>query len=345
VELMKQIVNNYIDQHQEIIFNNRTFIDILKQYVQQNYTVIFSQDILYQAINNYVTQNKTTVFNETLIKEIINNYVQNNYNTLISNETLNEIINNYVSINKTTVINETILYEVISNYFKTNYNLFIDETYIQQVINNYIIEHKTTLIDIDIVREVVNNYVKKNIDVIFDVDILNQVINNYFEENTTIINKYVSENTGIIKDVIVDGELCVVTLNNGRTVNLAVYDDFANIRDRVQSIVVVPNKNGLIYTQYGMASYIVTPASMATIIQDKVYKGEMTAELLVLDGNGNITTTNVYPSASTDGVLQVDFGSVNLGYYVALHIKDNTDGGTDYVTAFKLYSISISPQY
>lgn len=71
----------------------------------------------------------------------------------------------------------------------------------------------------------------------------------------------------------------------------------------------------------------------------------MTAELLVHDNYGNITSTEVYPSASTDGLLQVDMGGVSLGYFVALHIKENTDGGTDYVTTFSHYSVSVSPQY
>lgn len=342
VELLTQIVNNYIDQHQDIIFNNQTFITILQQYVQENYTVIFSQDILYQILNNYITLNKTTIFNETLIKEIINNYVQNNYTTLISNEILYEIINNYITVNKTTVINEEILYQVISNYFKTNYKIFIDETFIKEVINNYITQNQTTIIDIDIVREVVNNYVRNNIYTIFDVNILNQLINNYFEENYTIINQYFSEYVGIIKDVKVSDDFCYVTLSDNKTLELTVYDSYARVRDRVQSIVVVPNSKGHIthYDSYDYVTlnYLVTPASMATVIANNA-NSRIGVDVMVSDGNGSYSLyhgENV--TADSNGKLSVTVSWLKnykaKSKAIALHVYDNQEGGTDYVTTF-----------
>jgi hypothetical protein len=348
--MLREIVNNYIDQHQEIIFNNEVFVTILKEYVQNNYTTIFSQDILYQVINLYVTQNKTTIFNETLIREIINKFVENNYTTIINENILYQIINQYISVNKTTIINEDILYEVIYNYFQTNYNIIIDETIIAQIINNYISEHQTTIIDIDIVRYVVNNYVKNNYKIIFDIDILNEVINNYFEVNQTIIKQYFNEYRGIISNVTVDNEVCIVTLNNGQTIQLTVYDAYARIRDRVQSIVVVPGSNGHLNYTFGFdmmqLRYVVTPASLANVIADKYHSGEMTVEFLAIDSKGNLATLEVgYErlEGDSEGIITVMTPKLDFFQWddsqpkyetIAMRVKDKIPGGTDYVTTF-----------
>jgi hypothetical protein len=277
--------------------------------------------------------------------EIVNNYVQNNYTTIFSNEMLYQIINNYITLNKTTVINETILFEVISNYFKVNYNLFIDETFIQQIINNYITEHQTTIIDIDIVRTVVNNYVKQNITTIFDVDILNQLIVNYFEQNTTIIQQVVGQYSGIIKEVGVKDDCCYITLNNGQIINLPVYDTYALIRDRVQSIVVVPNAKGHVSYTYGFKfiqlTYMVTPVEMAAIIADKYTRKELDVQFLELDEKNNIYFKDLYETpknitATKDGMLTV-FAPIDAAENIksiALRVKDKAYGGTDYTTSF-----------
>ena len=343
VELMTQIINNYIDEHQDVIIDNDVLLSILVEYVQNNYTAIFSQDILYQVLNAYVVQNKTTIFNETLLQDILSVFVENNFSTIISNEVLNEIINNYVEVNKTTIINEEVLMEVISNFFKTNYNLIIDETFLVTVLNNYITTHQTTLIDIDIVRSVVQNYVQQNITTIFDVDVLSTVITNYFEENTTIIQQYFSEYTGVIKDVIVDGEICVVTLNNNETVELVVYDEFANIRDRVQSIVLIPNANGHITHGSSASSvnleYIVTPSSMAKFIA-KNYKDRIGLDVLVLQSGGNYgkyASKNVSLSGA-NGILTVTISKLkndkSTSKALAIHVYDQVPGGTDYTSTF-----------
>ncbi len=340
IELMRQIINNYIDQHQEIIFDNDIFITILQQYVQENYLIIFNQDILYQVVNNYISKNKTTIFNETIIREIINNYVQNNYTNIIDVDILYKIVNNYISVNKTTIINEKILYEVISNYLSVNFNLFVDETYIKTIINNYITEHQTTIIDIDIVRQIVNTYIHDNIYTIFDVDILNQLIVNYFEQNTTVIQEYVNQYTGIIKSVIVDGDYCFVTLNDGKTIQLFVYDTYATIRDRVQSIVVVPNKNGHVYCSNNSSTtltYLVTPAAMAPVISN-----QMEVTLKGLDAEGKVVTCKVSSvKGDKNGTLTVSFNVAEdasifeAAKSIALCVKDSkASGGTDYVTTF-----------
>jgi hypothetical protein len=342
VALLQQIVASYIEQHQDVIINNEMIQQILIEYVQKNYQQIFSQEIIAQLINQYVIDNKTTIFNETIISEVINNFVQNNYNTLISNETIYELINNYIELNKTTIISETVLYEVISNYFQKNYNVIIDETFINQIITAYISEHKTTIIDIDIVRQVVVSYVKTYYAQIFDYDFLTQIITAYFEKNQTIINQYVSQYTGVIKDIMVDGSLCVVTLNNNSTIQLAVYDAYARIRDRVQSIVLVPNANGHIshYNNYDdvTLTYLVTPAQMANVIATNA-NNKIGVDCVVLDGKGNRATYHADKvSGDNDGKLNVTILWLKTykeqSKLMALHVYDNIEGGTDYITSF-----------
>jgi hypothetical protein len=264
--------------------------------------------------------------------------VQNNYTTIISNKTLYEIINNYITLNKTTIINEDILVEVLQQFFKNNYNIFIDEKLILNIINQYVEEHKTTIIDIDIVRQVVNNYIKANINVIFDVDIINQIITNYREEFNVIIKDVVNNYTGIISDVIVDGDCCFVSLNNKEVIKLTVYDAYANIRDRVQSIVVVPNANGHI-THYSSSdfvnlTYLVTPASMANVIAK-----EASVSVKGLDAQGQVSNFNeleISTSAAMPGRLEVRvlWLKNTKPKSIALYVKDTKIGGTDYMTTF-----------
>ena len=181
----------------------------------------------------------------------------------------------------------------------------------------------------------VNNYVKQNINVIFDVDVLNQLIVNYFENNKTIINQYISEYTGIISNVVVDNEVCVITLNNKQTIQLTVYDAYARVRDRVQSIVVVPNSKGHITHPVGYdyinVNYIVTPASMATVIADR-----MSVSVKALDSSGNITDYSTSVTATTDGTLTASINWLKNSQpsSIALYVKDSGDGGTDYTTSF-----------
>ena len=139
-----------------------------------------------------------------------------------------------------------------------------------------------------------------------------------------------------------DGEACFVTLNDGQTFQLTVYDAYARIRDRVQSIVVVPNANGHIsFNPNGgfNLTYIVTPASLARVIYDKFIRGEMTVEYLLLDKDGYMTTvplTNIDRiTASYDGYLYLyDYVTSLDTKSMALRVRDNTPGGTDYTTTF-----------
>ena len=166
-----------------------------------------------------------------------------------------------------------------------------------------------------------------------------------FEQNTTIINQYVSQNTGIIKDIKVSGEVCTVTLNNGKTMELAVYDTYARIRDRVQSIVLIPNAKGHITHfnnwDYVELNYLVTPASMAKVIADKASQGgvDMGVEVEVVDGNGFCRTEsvgNVY--ADADGRLTLSVlwlkNEKENSKALALHVYDKKEGATDYLTTF-----------
>ena len=69
----------------------------------------------------------------------------------------------------------------------------------------------------------------------------------------------------------VSNEECVVTLANGQSVRLVVYNAMARLRERVQSLVAVPDSNWTNINQYQLfrPNYLVSPASMAHVIKKK----------------------------------------------------------------------------
>lgn len=341
VELLTQVINNYIDQHQDVIFNTETVRKLISEYVKKYYTQVFSQEILLQVLNTYVTKNNTTIFNETVIKEVINYYLQNNFNTFISTQVVYDIINNYVTKNASTILNREVLVEVITNYFQKNYNLFIDRTVISQIFNTYIEEHKTTIIDVEVIRQIVYRYIQQNYKEIFSIDLLQQVVFNYFKENQQVLTQYISENAGVVTDVSVDNDQCIISLRNGQSVKLVVYDAMTRLRDRVQSIVILPNDNGFIQSdiwhKYISFSCLVSPAAMGSVIVDKCNKDEMEMELVLTNRDDeSIFRVPVYTYSANDGILSisVDASQYELVGAVALHIKENRSGGTDIMTEF-----------
>ena len=337
VELLTQIVCNYIDQNKNVVFNTETVRKLLKGYVEKYYVQIFSQDILMQLVGTYITGNETAIFNKTLIEEIINSYMQNNYNTVISQETIYDIINNYVKKNSTTVINRELLVEIIAGYFERNYNLIVDIEVIQKDVYNYIEQSKTTIIDADIIRNVVCSYLEQYYIELFSYDMLTRVVHNYFKLNQEEVFQYISQNNDIIRDVNVDDDLCTIVLKNGTSVSLVVYDSYACLRDRVQSIVVLPNEKGRIDVNPNLfirPSYLISPASTAQIIREKFNQKEISLELKATDEKGNISTLEVSALEAGNGVLYV-FSYINRNVKtIALHVKENTPGGTDIMTEF-----------
>ena len=338
VELLTQIVTNYIDVHRDVVFNTETVKKLHMEYLKKYYAQVFSQKILIQVINTYITQNKTTIFNETLIREIINNYVQNNYITIFKKDIIVEIINNYIRLNSSTVFNHDVLVEVITNYFSKNYNLIIDRTVISQVVNDYITKHQETIISVEIVKQIINNYLEQYYAEIFTVDLLNQVVVSYIEQNMQLVTQYVRDNLDIIKDLTVDNDLCTITLKNNQTIQLVVFDAMARLRDRVQSIVVLPDNDGTIgYSANGSIyiDYLVAPSSMANVIKSGFYNKNMTLELRTVDSYGRIGAVKVYEvSASNYGWLQIGTSITNDVKAVALYVKDNKIGSTDFMTEF-----------
>lgn len=339
VELLTQIVNNYIDKHSEEVFNIESVRNLIFEYVERNYVQLFSQRILVQVINNYVTTNRTTIFNERLIREIISTYVQNNYTSVFSTEVINEIVNSYITKNASTIINREVLVEVITNYFEKNYNLFIDETVVKTAVNNYIETHLTTLIDVNIVQKVIYTYLEEYYAKVFSYDMLTTVVQNYFEQNTKVIGEYISQLTGLIRDVVTKDDVCYVTLSNGNTLQLMVYDAYARLRDRVQSIVVMPDANG--YVMEGVhgdinLNYLVSPAAMASVIASKFNSNEMVVEVKVTDANNNVSTMSCDWIEGNNGILSLRTWDYYLGAIkaVALHVRETKTGGTDIMTEF-----------
>lgn len=345
VELLQRVVFSYIDQHQEIIVNNEVLQTLLMQYMQLYYQQIFSQQILVQCINSYITSNASTIFNQELISGILDNYVQNNRNTIISSEAVHEIITAYLTQNSTTVINRDLLLEVITNYFQKHYDLFIDRTVIQTVINTYISQHQSTLISVDIIQQVVLSYVQQYYAELFSHDFLTQIITIYFDQNLKVINQFVDFDTDIISNVKVDDDLFSIELKNGKTISLVVYDAFSRLRDRVQSIVFMPDSGGHFTEKQNPTGIggsldltcFVTPTSMTKVIYYKILQGEIELEMIATDGNGNLSTIPVsMPQVKYEGVLGFKAETETYGAVkaVALHLKETKIAGTDIMTEF-----------
>ena len=344
VELLTQVIHNYIDHHRDIVFNTEVVRTMLSQYIQKYYVKIFSQEILIQLLNVYVSQNSTVIFNETLITEILNTYVQNNRTTVISEDILRQIVKIYVEEHGSTIIDRDFLFEVIANYFQRNYNLFIDRTLVITAINTYIEQHHDTLISVDIIEAVINSYLTHYYREVFSREMITKVVNDYFETNKNVIQIFIENHVDPVIDVKVTDDLCTVTLRNGQTIQLVVYDAYARLRDRIQSIVIMPNADGHLTEQKDHDNsgslnlkYLVTPTSMARVISDKFYNNEVTIELKVTDEEGNIATRKPDKiSANDNGILYVyidnqTYGSIKA---IALHVMDNKLGGTDIMTEF-----------
>ena len=339
IELLTQVVHNYIDQHQDVIFDTETVVSLIREYVKKYYTEVFSQNILIQVINTYVTTHSETIFNKTVIEEVINQYLKNDFYAFISKETIHEIVNNYVKVNGKTIINRDVLVEIISNYFEKNYSLFISKEDISTVVNDYIDKHRTTLIDVDIIEHIVYNFLEKYYVEVFSKEMLSQVIVNYFETNRNVVFQKIFEGVDIIREVKVEDDLCTVTLSNGEVVSLVVYDAMARLRDRVQSIVVLPNASGRAdydkwHNEVNLRC-LVSPSAMASVIEEKCRKDEMSMELVVTDGtSGFVDRVPVTYYSSQDGILTVGVSSLTDIKAVALHIKENKTGATDIMTEF-----------
>ncbi len=343
IELLTQVVHNYIDHHRDIVFNTEVVRTMLSQYIQKYYVKIFSQEILIQLLNVYVSQNSTVIFNETLITEILNTYIQNNRTTVISEDILRQIVNTYVEEHGSSIIDREILFEVIANYFQRNYNLFIDHTLVITAINTYIEQRHDTLISVEIVEAIINHYLTHYYREVFSREMISEVVNDYFETNKTVISMFIEQHADPVRDVTVSDDSCTITLRNGQTIQLVVYDAYARLRDRVQSIVIMPNGDGHVVEEkaqagYGSLSlnYIVTPSNMARVIADKFYQHEMTIELKVTDDGGNISTRVSDKIGYNEGMLNVfllnhEYGKIRA---IALHVKDNKPGGTDIMTEF-----------
>ena len=352
VDLLRQIIYNYLDQHQDVIVNNELIMNLLMQYVENNYTLIFDRQILSQLFNKYITLNFTTIFNETLIREFVTNYVENNFNTFIDNETIKRLINNYITENQTTVISREVLIDIVTKYFLVNYNVFIKLVDIEAVINNYVNRHETKLFDVDIIEDVVMNYLKVYYNEVFNVSVLEEIITNYFN-NTTYINEYISRYTGIISGITVTDEYCEITYNKSQTIRLVIYDEFTRLRDRLQTIVILPEATGHVtetkgdYAGYLNLNYMVTPASMAEVIVAKAWSGEVTLEMKATDEEGNISTLPAYEFYSSgEGIINIhtstpEFGQVKA---IALHVKDNKVSGTDILTEFTVVDAEFDPR-
>lgn len=334
VELLTLVVSNYIDEHTDVVFNTETIRTLLTRYAEKWYVQIFSQDILIRLVSTYVTEHGETIFNRELIEEVINNYVQNNWTTIITHNQLVEIVNNYLEANSTTVFNRELLVKIITDYFEKNYSLYIKREDIITAINTYLSTHETTIISVEIISEVVNNYLKSYYKEVFTADLLKQVIVEYFRQHKEEISVEFSHGLAPITDVVVNGDVCVVTLSDGQTVQLQVYGAGSALSNCVQSLVVLPDSAGRIDVEGSSVHlrYLVSPASMALVIASDAH---ITKELVTTDGAGNLSRIHVTDASATfDGILSLSASIGEKAKAVALHVKDERAAATDIMTEF-----------
>ena len=343
VNLLTMVVADYIDKHKDTVFDTETVRSIIAEYVRKYYVQAFSQNILLLALGSYISQNSSTIFNETLISEVINNYINNNYTVIFSRDITSDIINEYIKVNINTIIDKSLLFEIFSSYFEKNYNLIIDRSVIINAVNKYIEENKSTIVSVDLIKFVMNAYLRVYYRDVFSVDMLSVVIKNYFSQNTQVLKEYFNSHTGVISDVKVSDDFCSVTLGNGEVIGLVVFDSFARMRDRVQSIIIVPNGNGHVKEEKGSGNgflnlnYLVSPASMAQVIAARYYQGYVSLELKAADEEGKISTLSLYDIyVENTGCLHLIAATPKYGTTkaIALHVKEERSGDTDFLTEF-----------
>ncbi len=365
-ELLTQVIGNYIDQNREVVFNTEVVRQMMAEYVRRYYTQIFSQDILVQMLNYYVSRDHNTIFNETLIRDIINEYVVNNHTSIFSEDILRLIVRTYIEENGSTIINRDVLVEVIANYFQRNYDLFIDRTVIERTINDYVERHHDTLISTDIIESVINRFLQEYYTEVFDKDLITKIVNNYFEVNRQTLYEIIKKNADPIREVNINEDICTIILRDGQAIQLPIYDAHARLRDRVQSLVIMPNASGRLTVVVDednpegelTLNYLVAPTFMAEVIANKSYNNEISLSLLLVDKEGNISNIDVSEvSADASGVLTLkthlpvadylnyhswdsDINYDDLKWTIALHVQENKIGATDIMTEFTPVNVS-----
>ncbi|MBR3076189.1 MAG: hypothetical protein IKH11_10620, partial [Bacteroidales bacterium] len=262
----------------------------------------------------------------------------------ITNDVIRMIVNDYVRTNTSTIFNETVLYEVVDNYFQKNYNRHIDRTVFETSIRTYLETHHTTIISVDIVENIVTNYLKSYYLEIFDIDVLSVLVRNYFEENMTVVMETIRDGVDPVAGVNVVKDSCTITLHDGTTFTLPVYDAYTNLRDRLQSVVVMAQDNGHVKesanssgSKYLDLDYLVSPAYLAEIIKTRFSKKQLSLELMTTDGNGSVSAIGVTSiKATSDGRITVRSSDYATGSVkaVALRVIDNASGGTDITSEF-----------
>ena len=355
-DLLSVVIKNYIEENHSTVITNTLLAEIIGNYVEVNLYRFISSDMLYQIFTDYLSVNVNVIITEALLKEVISTYVSNHYATFISNQAIYDIINNYVSNNVTNVINADLLYQVISVYFRNNYNTIVDQDILRVLIANYIEVNQTNIISVDIVQAIVTAYVQKNITTIITNEMLANIITTYFSQNTTIVQNIVNDNS-LIKDISISSDKAEFTLRNQQKLSLVVYDAYARVRDRVQSIVYVPDYTDgqVTIDSEGMTelTYAVMPASMAQVIATGYANKSISVQLVTKELKTRTPGFTLTSVTASNGELKVKARASGLddvdGAAVALQVKDNKAEGTNYMTTFTtiygLYHSNVADNY
>lgn len=367
VDMMVKVIMNFINDNKTTIINNDVLYQVFMAYldVDVNVKKIFTQEMIVNIINNYdidFTQIITNNIDETWLRnfiiqkigtlEINNDFDINIYKTQIISMVIEYIQKNYI-----TIFTQNIFVEIFKKYYTQIFN-DVD-------IRNYIVNNYSSYI----INYYINNVIKYEQTNVF-VQAINKIIYNYFQitnNYNTILNVFQN-----YIDIDISQKNYVTIIYKGQKIILPRYGADNLLSDMVQSIVYVPTNYvtanysydyhyqydylydfaGIYipwYPSYDIMTlyYLVTPASMASIIAQNFSKGLMDVQLYF--------TYPVSNSVPDTGVLDVrsiipsDFGGLTITFdnsvmripensgfnAIALYVKDkrSTDG-TDYMTTF-----------
>ena len=194
--ILLQVINEFLVNNQEEIFNETILYNIISNFVTENYTKIFSAEIMSTVIQNYV-------YND-FDASIVNNYIKNNFTNIVDVNTLVNVIIEFINKNQTTIINNDVLYQIFKAYIDVDVNIkkIFTEEIIYNIINNseinfteIINNNLTTQELITIIENKLNIKIDNNFDIsVYKTDIINIVVKHLTENYLTIFSQTIVVN-------------------------------------------------------------------------------------------------------------------------------------------------------
>ena len=272
---------------------------------------LITNEMLSEVIATYIQNNPSDFTPDSeAIQTAINLYVTNKISLLFSNDLLKELVKFYIERKASEVFDKIEMIESVIAFFKQKHKIDIDRSLLTTIIDKIVADLKPAIVTIEMVKTLMHNYLQSAIQKILSHELVSDIISRYVKEHQEFISSVfgsIIQNISPIKNISISSvDMLTVTLSNNVSLNLTVYDGYATVRDRVQSIVYVPK-----YTD----GLVTVDASSNTELSFTV--SDITAE-------GERLTIK----ATASGLSEVD------GAAVALRIKEKNKEGSNYMTDF-----------